>query len=319
MDIAAVGELLIDFTPEGKANSYTANPGGAPANLLAQMRKLGKSAAFMGMVGDDHFGHFLCDTLRGLDIDTTALCLSSVWPTTLAFVHIDSTGERSFSFYRNPGADQMFKSEDIRREIIESCRYFHFGGVSLSKEPMRTATLEAVRYARQLKKTVTFDPNYRPMLWENEEEAVRFQKEGIGICDVLKVSDEEALLLSGEADLAAAAVRLHAMGPRLVFVTCGAKGCLVLFKNEILYSPAYDRPRVDTTGAGDSFFGAVLAKLMDDVEALEHLDAEKVKEIAAYGNAAGSITISAYGAMPALPSHAEIMDCINCNQPIIQP
>lgn len=264
----------------------------------------------MGMVGDDHFGHYLRSTLQDFAIDTQALCLSTNCPTTLAFVHIDPTGDRSFTFYRNPGADQMFTANDIRHDTIRDCRYFHFGGVSLSKEPMRTATLEAIKYARQLKKTVTFDPNYRPMLWQSEEEAMRFQKEGISICDVLKVSDEEALLLTGESDLEAAVACLRDMGPQLVFITCGAKGCLVSFKSEIVYSPAYDRPRVDTTGAGDSFFGAALSRLMDSVERLDQLDTDKVKDIAAYGNAAGSITVSAYGAMPSLPDHTGIVNCM---------
>ncbi len=308
MDIAAIGELLIDFSPGDSPKSYVAHPGGAPANVLAQTRRLNKSAAFMGMVGEDSFGNYLRDALNGLGIDTSGLCVSKSSPTTLAFVHIGPEGDRSFTFYRHPGADQLFEPKDIRYELIDACRCFHFGGVSLSKDPMRSSTMQAARYAKKLGKTISFDPNYRALLWNSEDEAAHWMREGIALCDILKVSEDEAVMVTGVNDLEKAALDLNGLGPRLVFVTLGPRGCITSYCNEVFRSPTYDTRVVDTTGAGDSFLGAVLSKLLDMCE-LDDLSLNQLRTASDYGNAAGALTASAYGAIPALPCDADITRC----------
>ena len=170
-DVVALGESLIDFTPNGTnaqgIELFARNPGGAPANVLAMNARLGGKTAFIGKVGKDGFGDFLRQTLVESSIDVSGLVIDEKIPTTLAFVQLDSKGDRSFTFYRNPGADVMLTSAEVNRNLIDDAAIFHFGSVSLTADPSRTATLEAARYARQQGKLVSFDPNYRPLLWEH--------------------------------------------------------------------------------------------------------------------------------------------------------
>ena len=205
-DVVALGESLIDFTPNGTnaqgIELFARNPGGAPANVLAMNARLGGKTAFIGKVGKDGFGDFLRQTLVESSIDVSGLVIDEKIPTTLAFVQLDSKGDRSFTFYRNPGADVMLTSAEVNRNLIDDAAIFHFGSVSLTADPSRTATLEAARYARQQGKLVSFDPNYRPLLWEHPADAVVQMQEGVKLADLLKVSEEEMQLITNESDLA---------------------------------------------------------------------------------------------------------------------
>ncbi len=198
-DVVALGESLIDFTPNGTnaqgIELFARNPGGAPANVLAMNARLGGKTAFIGKVGKDGFGDFLRQTLVESSIDVSGLVIDEKIPTTLAFVQLDSKGDRSFTFYRNPGADVMLTSAEVNRNLIDDAAIFHFGSVSLTSDPSRTATLEAARYARQQGKLVSFDPNYRPLLWEHPADAVVQMQEGVKLADLLKVSEEEIATL----------------------------------------------------------------------------------------------------------------------------
>lgn len=205
-DVVALGESLIDFTPNGTnaqgIELFARNPGGAPANVLAMNARLGGKTAFIGKVGKDGFGDFLRQTLVESGIDVSGLVIDEKIPTTLAFVQLDSKGARSFTFYRNPGADVMLTSAEVNRNLIDDAAIFHFGSVSLTADPSRTATLEAARYARQQGKLVSFDPNYRPLLWEHPADAVVQMQKGVKLADLLKVSEEEMQLITNESDLA---------------------------------------------------------------------------------------------------------------------
>ncbi len=261
-DVVALGESLIDFTPNGTnaqgIELFARNPGGAPANVLAMNARLGGKTAFIGKVGKDGFGDFLRQTLVESSIDVSGLVIDEKIPTTLAFVQLDSKGDRSFTFYRNPGADVMLTSAEVNRNLIDDAAIFHFGSVSLTSDPSRTATLEAARYARQQGKLVSFDPNYRPLLWEHPADAVVQMQEGVTLADLLKVSEEEMQLITNESDLARGSQALLEMGPSLVLVSLGAKGAY--YRNAVGagHLPTYDVPTVDTTGAGDAFMGAIL-------------------------------------------------------------
>ena len=297
-DVVALGESLIDFTPNGTnaqgIELFARNPGGAPANVLAMNARLGGKTAFIGKVGKDGFGDFLRQTLVESGIDVSGLVIDEKIPTTLAFVQLDSKGDRSFTFYRNPDA-----------------AIFHFGSVSLTADPSRTATLEAARYARQQGKLVSFDPNYRPLLWEHPADAVVQMQEGVKLADLLKVSEEEMQLITNESDLARGSQALLEMGPSLVLVSLGAKGAY--YRNAVGagHLPTYDVPTVDTTGAGDAFMGAIHYQLRGkDAEDLRTLPAFELEEIVRFGNAAGSLTTTKGGAIPAMPSMVEIQNCI---------
>lgn len=311
IDVVSLGEILIDFTPSGVNEQgialFARNPGGAPANVLAMNSKLGGSSAFLGKVGKDAFGAYLRKTLENSGIDTSGLVEDNEIPTTLAFVQLDESGDRSFTFYRKPGADMRLTTAEIRTELIDKCRVFHYGSVSLTDEPCRSAAFEAAAYAKEKGKLISFDPNYRPALWDSENAAREQISRGISSADILKVSEEEMYLITGESNLEAGSKKLIDMGPALVLVSLGAKGAY--YRNEACSGilPTYDVKTIDTTGAGDAFVGAMLWQLKDITpEEIRHMDPTEEVDFA---NAAGSLTTTRGGAIPALPTLKEIQDC----------
>lgn len=311
IDIVALGEILIDFTPSGVNEQgialFARNPGGAPANVLAMNNRLGGTSAFIGKVGADGFGRYLRQTLTECGIDDSGLIEDTSIPTTLAFVQLNEQGDRSFSFYRKPGADLMLTASEIRRNLIDRSKIFHFGSVSLTGEPCRSACLEAAAYAKQQGKRISFDPNYRPLLWDSEAEAREQIMRGIALADILKVSKEEMLLITRTDDLEKGSAMLLEMGPSLVLVTMGEKGAFYRNRIHAQLIPTYPVKAVDTTGAGDAFVGAMLWCLKDlPVEEISHSDLSQMVDFA---NAAGSLTTTKGGAIPALPSMEEIHSC----------
>lgn len=313
-DVTAIGELLIDFTPSGVNDTgmalFASNPGGAPANVLAMNKKLGGESAFIGKVGDDAFGRFLRTTLESIDIDVSGLMADETVLTTLAFVHLNHQGDRSFSFYRNPGADVMLNEQEIPLWIIDECKIFHFGSVSLTCDPCRTAVYSAARYAKNAGKLISFDPNYRSILWDNADTAKAEIIHALPLCDILKVSEEEMILLTGETSLRKGAVKLAAYGPAVVLVSLGEKGAFYLCGDGCGANPAYAVDTVDTTGAGDAFLGAVLYRLRNKtLNDLEQISKAELRDIVDFANAAGSLTTAKKGAIPAMPNESEIGEC----------
>jgi fructokinase len=313
-DVSALGELLIDFSPAGFSEGGNAlferNPGGAPANVLAMNAKLGGSAAFIGKVGDDEFGRFLEKTLRNAGIDTSGLVKDPAYLTTLAIVQLSETGDRSFSFYRREGADLMLSPEELNRELIGASNMFHFGSVSLSGQPCRDTLHQAIRYARAEGKILSYDPNYRPLLWPGAARA----REEIGLlldkADILKVSGEEMELLTGESDPEKGSAALAEKGPLIVLVSLGAGGAYFRCPAGTGARPAYDVKTLDTTGAGDSFLGAVHYRLRGRKrQELRDISRDELEDITDFANAAGSLATTRRGAIPALPSLAEIESC----------
>lgn len=314
-DIAAIGELLIDFTPSGENDQgmqmYARNPGGAPANVLAMAARLGCKTAFIGKVGKDAFGDYLREILEQNGIDCGALVMDPHYSTTLAFVHLDARGDRSFSFYRSPGADVMLTAQEVNLSLIDRANLFHFGSVSLTGEPARSAVRQAVQYACQRGKIISFDPNYRPLLWSSPEKARGEILALVPSVDILKVSEEEMVLLTGETSLEEGSRMLIAMGPTVVIVTLGAKGAYFQCAGGSGHLPAYDVKTIDTTGAGDAFLGAVLYCLRGKSrQSLAGMTKAEWRDITDFANAAGSLTTAARGAIPAMPeSREEIETC----------
>lgn len=314
IDVVALGEILIDFTPAGKnaqgINLLAQNPGGAPANVLAMVSRLGGKTAFIGKVGRDAFGTFLRPVLAERGIDVSGLRFDETAHTTLAFVHLNERGDRSFSFFRDPGADQMLTVKELPLELLDNCRVFHFGSVSLTHEPSRGATLFAAEYAKKQGKLISFDPNYRAMLWDSEEKALEQIKKGIAIADILKVSEEEAQLITGDKDPAGASQKLLGMGPALVLVSLGELGAY--YRNHACsgYVPTYQVDTVDTTGAGDAFVGAFLWKVRSMMkEELKFMPTVELRQIVSFANAAGALTTTGSGAIPAMPNMEQIRQC----------
>lgn len=315
LDVTAIGEILIDFTPVGVSDQgnpiYEQNPGGAPANVLACLSKLGCSTAFIGKVGEDEFGTFLEKIIKSVGISTDGLVTTGNAGTTLAFVHLDEKGERNFSFYRNPGADLLLHPDEINKRLIDDCAIFHFGSVSLTGEPSRSATLEAVRYASERRKVISYDPNLRLRLWSTTETAKKEILNAMKMADLVKVSDEELSFLTGKSDLFQAAKDLiKNYNLKLLLVTMGAEGAIAYNQNGFVSMPGFAVNVVDTTGAGDAFTAGFLYKLLKSKKRLEELNLYEMKGFLTFANAVGALTTTRRGAISALPNMTEIDTCI---------
>ena len=314
-DVVAIGELLIDFTPGGVTSEGTAlferNPGGAPGNVLSILSKMGKKTALISKVGKDQFGSFLLSTMRDFGVDTQGIVVTAEANTTLAFVHLDSSGDRSFSFYRNPGADMLLCEEDVDLDLIKSCRVFHFGTVSMTKGPSRDATLYAVKAAKKYQKLISFDPNLRPPLWDDLNEAKKMMEAGLAYTDILKVSSEELEFITGEQYLEKGTEFIREKyGTALILVTLGPEGCFYRYNNSTGKLATYDVNTVDTTGAGDAFLGAMLYRILNSDKPIELLDKDELESMIRYSNAAGSLATTKKGAIPAMPSVLDVENCI---------
>lgn len=311
-DITALGEILIDYTPLPDSDAgmavFEQNPGGAPANVLACAARLGRRTAFIGKVGDDLQGRFLMETLGEIGVDTGSLLVDGRYFTTLAFVKLSETGERSFSFARKPGADTQLSPEELDRALLASSGIFHFGSLSLTVEPARSATVQAVALAREAGAIIAYDPNYRPLLWESRQQAMEQMRRPIPTVDLLKVSDDEIELLTDTADCAQGAERLVRQGVRCVAVTIGSSGTLVVTRDGAEMVPAFPVRAVDTTGAGDSFWGGFLTCISESGKTLEELTSQDYRAFARFGNAVASLCVEKRGAIPAMPSRREVLE-----------
>ena len=308
-DVVALGELLIDFTPYGKSNQNNdvleVNPGGAPCNVLSMLSNLGYKTGFIGKVGNDGFGKLLKETLDKENISTDGLVLSDEYNTTAAFVHLDENGERSFSFYRNIGADEMLTEDEINEEMIKNSKIFHFGTLSMTNEPVKSATKKAIDISKENNVLISFDPNYRPALWKNDnlvKEAIEY---GLNKCDILKISDNELEFITGMNDMNEAIIEIkNKYDIKLILVTLGENGSMYWYKNCIGYRSGFKSEVIDTTGAGDTFHGALLSKIMEiDID---NIDVEYLDYALDFANAAASIVVKRKGALKSMPTKEEI-------------
>ena len=309
-DVVALGELLIDFTPVSTDGAgcptLKANPGGAPGNLLAALSRYGRRTAFLGKVGEDAFGHLLLESLRRAGVQTRGIRLTSSAFTTLAFVTLDAAGDRSFSFARKPGADTQLRWEEVDRSLIQRCRLFHFGSLSLTDEPARSATRAAVAYARELGRTVTFDPNLRLPLWPSPAEARAPILWSLCQADVVKLSDEEVDFLWGCSPQEGARRLLEECGVSLAMVTLGPKGCYVKNRRGACYGTCPQVQVRDTTGAGDIFGGAAVSRWLASGKAPGELDEEELADLAAFACTAASLSTQRQGGIPSIPGRAAV-------------
>ena len=354
-DVTALGELLIDFTENGRSGqgnpTFEANPGGAPCNVLAMLSKLGNRTAFIGKVGDDFFGRQLQDAITEVGIDGSYLLKDEVH-TTLALVHNRSDGDRDFSFYRNPGADMMLTEDEIPEELIKNSKIFHFGTLSMTHEGVRRATRRALDIAKKAGVMISFDPNLRPPLWDSLETAREQVLYGLGFCDVLKISDNEIVWLTGENDYTAGVkwIRDRYNIP-LILVSMGRDGSRAYLELPTPTRPAENigpdgnfaarlaekigpdedfaartaektgsdedfatvmveekaflqENTVDTTGAGDTFFGCILHYLCR--YGIRDLNETRLREMLRFANAAASFVTTRKGALRVMPGVEQI-------------
>lgn len=311
IDVTALGELLIDFTclttDETGYPTMAAHPGGAPANFLAALAGFGAKTALLGKVGADAFGKLLVRSLEQAGIEIRGLVQSSGVFTTLAFVTLDESGDREFSFARKPGADTRLTFDELDLGLIDGARVFHFGSLSLTDEPARTTTRRAVAYARERGKLVTYDPNLRKPLWKDLAEAREQLLWGLGQADVVKISDEEVEFLFGLSPEEGAERILDEYGVKLVFVTCGAEGCAYRNRNASGRVPGLSGLTVtDTTGAGDIFGGSAVWALLQTGKAPEELGRGELERITAFACASAGLSTTRAGGISSLFSLEEI-------------
>ncbi len=314
-DVATVGELLIDFTQNGKSSQgnpiFEANPGGAPCNVLAMLQKLGNSTAFIGKVGADGFGYQLEQALIETGISTEGLRFDKDIHTTLAVVQTKADGDRDFSFYRNPGADIMLREDELPVEIIRNAKIFHFGSLSLTDEPVRTSTQKAIQLAEEAGICISFDPNLRKPLWKTEDAAKEQIRYGMQHCHVLKISDDEVLWFTGETDYDKAVQKLRdAYSIPLILLSLGKEGSRAYCGEErVSMAPFLQEHTIETTGAGDTFMGCILHGVLK--HGYQNLSRETLEDMLRFANAAASLITTRRGALRVMPEPEEILACIN--------
>lgn len=303
--VTALGEVLIDFTDHGiSANGqklFERNPGGAPANVLVALQKLGHKTAFIGKVGTDMHGEFLRKTIEAEGVDCTGLVSDSDFFTTLAFVALDENGDRSFSFARKPGADTQLRADDLPKDVIANTKVFHVGSLSLTDEPARTATVEALKLADASGCVMSYDPNYRDSLWTSAEAAAEQMRSILPYMDLVKISAEECPLLTDLTEPAEAAKALLDQGVSVVVVTLDADGAYVATKDGAGIVESFRVDAVDTTGAGDSFWGGFLCAYCESGKKPADVTFEDAAGFALFGNAVASLCVRTRGAIPAMP------------------
>lgn len=314
-DVVALGELLIDFASQSiDGEGYPtmkANPGGAPGNFLAALSRYGAKTAFIGKVGADSFGKLLLGTLKNAGIETKGIVCDPEVFTTLAFVTVDDRGERSFSFARKPGADTQLTWEEVDQTLIDECRFFHFGTLSLTDEPSCCATQKAVAYARMLGKTITFDPNLRLPLWKSRDEAKTQILWGLKQADVVKISDEEVEFLWHCTPEEGAEKLLSEFGVTLAMVTLGPKGCLLANRNTAVFVSCPEVCPVDTTGAGDIFGGSAVSCMLRVDKKLEEFTERDLAWIGRFSCTAASLSTEAVGGIPSIPEEECVLRHMN--------
>lgn len=316
-DVVAIGKVLIDFVQE-KANEdgypvLSGHPGGAPANFLAPICKYGLKGSMISKVGNDAFGRALIKTLKENGIKTNNIVLDDETFTTLAFVTLSESGDRSFSFARKPGADTRIKYEDINLKDIDSCKVFHFGTLSLTANPSKKTTYDLLKYAKSKGKLISFDPNLREALWDDLNDAKKQMLYGLKMADIVKISDNEVkFLFDVEAKDGISLLLKKYPNIKLLYITCGALGCYYATKNVNGFMPSLKGIKVkDTTGAGDIFGGSAMYKFLSKKKKIDKLNDLDLKEIVEFATVSAGLSTTKYGGLKSVANYEEITKVLN--------
>ena len=310
-DVVALGELLIDFAPVSRSETgypvLAAQPGGAPGNFLAALNKFGLRTAMIGKVGDDMFGRLLLGTLQAAGIDTSGVLADPSVFTTMAFVSLDESGNRDFSFARKPGADTCLKPEEVNETLLRSTKVFHFGTLSLTDEPAAAATRKAIETAKAAGALISLDPNLRKPLWKSEEDAKSAIEWSLRQADIVKISDEEIDFLWGLSPEEGAQKLIREYGVSLVYATLGPKGChAVTASQAVTVSSPSGIHVVDTTGAGDIFGGSAMSQFLRTGKAPKDLTKEELRRIVCFACTAASLSTQKHGGIASVPEETDV-------------
>jgi fructokinase len=317
--IVCLGEMILDMFASEKGKDYSEVPafipvpGGAPANAAVAAARLGAESAFIGKVGDDPFGRRLAAVLSENGVQTSGMLFDRSARTTLNFMTIPDVNTVVTFFYRNPGADMMLRPDELDRDLITHSQVLHFGSVSLTEEPARSATLAAARIAREAGVAVSFDVNYRSSLWPVER-ALPVIREALGLADIVKVNEIELEMLAGTGDAEVACRRALESGSSLCVATLGPGGSAWATREAHGSARGFAVEAVDATGCGDAFAGAMLCRLLaagagprqGKLAWGKSLEPAALQASVVYANAAGALTATKKGVIPSLPFAREV-------------
>ncbi len=315
-NIYTLGEALIDFVPQESGVSlvdvsgFYKRFGGAPANVAMGLAKLGSDAGFIGKVGKDSFGDFLEAKFEEAGVNVNQLYRTGKANTTLAFVSLTEEGDRDFVFYRDPGADELLKPDEIGERALSQAKVFHFGSISLTKKESREATEKAIELSREEGVKVTMDPNVRFNLWGDRSRLKESILNLIDKVDMIKLSEEEVEFLTGTDDLEAGISELTDLGPNPVLVTLGRRGCFYKHEGSFKRVKGHKVDVKDTTGAGDGFMAGFLHKLLENTKSLSNIPSTNLEKAVRFGNATAALTTTDYGATSAFPGSLEVENFI---------
>jgi len=319
MDVVCLGELLVDMFPAeqgrrlGQVSAFQPKPGGAPANVAVSLARLGVSSAFIGKVGDDAFGHHLAEVLAQEGVGITGIRFDKDARTTLAFIAMPDADHAEFLFYRNPGADTRLRASELDHQMLVDSKIFHFGSLSLVENPIKSAVTKAIEIVRAAGGMVSLDVNYRPTLWDSPSSASKEVMAIMPSVNLLKVNEDELMLLSGGSDIESGAKTLMDSGPEMVIVTLGANGSYFRIADGADFSAAFPVKTVDATGCGDAFIAGVLAKLTRGEDWRTQLSRANMKANLRFASAMGALTAQKLGVIPALPTHKEVQEFLAVN------
>ncbi len=312
MDLTCLGIILVDMFPVevGKplveVSAFSPKPGGAPANVAVAARRMGLETAFIGKVGKDIFGNWLKDVLDQENVDTTGMAFDSEARTSLVFIGMPDAHHAEFVFYRNPGADMRLTKADLNLDLLKQSKALHFDSLSLTNPSYREATITAIEVVRKAGGFISYDVNYRPTMWETAEEAIRTAKDVISLCDIIKLNDVELELITGETDPRLGGEHILEMGGALCLITLGEKGSYYITHTNSGYAPAFKVKTIDSIGCGDAFLGAILQQLLQFKSLQTGLQKENIKGVVRFAAAAGALTATKRGALPAIPFRQDV-------------
>lgn len=296
--VITIGEVLVDFVPFKKQNNniYELRPGGAPSNVAVNLSRLGIKTGIISKIGDDFAGNFLIKFLKENNVDVRCVYKTKEHKTGLVFVFLDEKGDRDFSFYGTPSADQFLSDKEIRENYIKQANILHFGSISMMGDFSKNATFKAINIAKKNKLLVSYDPNFRRNLWEGRHaKAKQDIRLYFNYADIIKLSDNELKFLF---DIKPEHKRVKSIFRKnqIVFISAGAKGCYVYYKDFFKFIHGFKVKVVDTTGAGDAFMAGVIYGILKN-GGLKNINKEKLIEIAIFANKKGAEIVQKKGAV----------------------
>lgn len=316
-EVTCIGEILVDFVSTQKGvslvdgTSFMKLPGGAPANLAVGLVRLGVPTAFIGRVGDDSFGKYLCNELRKIGVVSGGIVFDKQHKTRLAFVSLTPSGERFFEFWETQPADIQLRFSDVNLPTLRESKIIHVSSFLLLKEPARSSLVQIISELQDGTSLISFDPNVRLNLWKTESKAKQLMMKVVKFTDILRLNHQEAAFLTGVDDIEEAAKQLLDTGPRIVVITQGANGCYFRTQNVDGYADGFKVDVVDTTGCGDGFLAGLLQGLLQSDLKIEKLSKEHLHDICRYANAVGAIVATRPGAITALPEKNSVNEFLN--------